>query len=68
MVSPGSPARTAFDTQMMDIALRLAERGLGRTAPNPSVGALIVNEDSAEVIARGWTAPGGRPHAEPRAL
>ncbi len=53
---------------MMDIALRVARRGLGTTAPNPSVGAVVVNEDTGEVIARGWTQPGGRPHAEKEAL
>jgi len=57
-----------FDAHMMTIALRLAERGLGRTAPNPSVGAVIADEETGEVIARGWTAPGGRPHAETEAL
>jgi diaminohydroxyphosphoribosylaminopyrimidine deaminase/5-amino-6-(5-phosphoribosylamino)uracil reductase len=64
----GPSARAGFDAHMMAIALRLAERGLGRTAPNPSVGAVIVEESSGEVIARGWTAPGGRPHAETEAL
>ncbi len=62
--SPGA----AFDAHMMATALRLAERGLGRTAPNPSVGAVIADEVSCEVIARGWTAPGGRPHAETEAI
>lgn len=52
----------------MRIALALAERGLGQTAPNPAVGALIVDPDSGEVIARGWTHTGGRPHAETIAL
>ena len=60
--------RASFDAHMMAIALRLAERGLGRTAPNPSVGAVIADEQSGEVIARGWTAPGGRPHAETEAI
>jgi diaminohydroxyphosphoribosylaminopyrimidine deaminase/5-amino-6-(5-phosphoribosylamino)uracil reductase len=46
----------------------MAERGLGTTAPNPSVGAVIVDETIGEVIARGWTQPGGRPHAETEAL
>jgi len=68
MVSLSPSAGTAFDTHMMGIALRLAERGLGRTAPNPAVGAVVVNEASGEVVARGWTAAGGRPHAEPLAL
>ena len=53
---------------MMAIALAMAERGLGRTAPNPSVGAVIVDEVSAELISRGWTQPGGRPHAEREAI
>jgi diaminohydroxyphosphoribosylaminopyrimidine deaminase / 5-amino-6-(5-phosphoribosylamino)uracil reductase len=65
---PAPAARVAFDAHMMGIALRLAERGLGRTAPNPAVGAVIVDESSGEVIARGWTAPGGRPHAETEAI
>ncbi len=59
---------TQFDTHMMDIALRLAMRGLGQTSPNPSVGAVIADEAASEVIARGWTQPGGRPHAETEAL
>lgn len=53
---------------MMAIALRLAERGLGQTAPNPSVGSVIADETTGTIIARGWTAPGGRPHAEVEAL
>jgi diaminohydroxyphosphoribosylaminopyrimidine deaminase / 5-amino-6-(5-phosphoribosylamino)uracil reductase len=60
--------RSEFDVQMMQIALGVAARGLGRTAPNPSVGAVIADESSGEVIARGWTAPGGRPHAETEAI
>lgn len=58
----------AFDAYMMAIALRMAKRGLGTTAPNPSVGAVIVQENKSEVIARGWTQPGGRPHAETEAI
>jgi diaminohydroxyphosphoribosylaminopyrimidine deaminase/5-amino-6-(5-phosphoribosylamino)uracil reductase len=68
MTPTGHPARSSFDADMMAIALRLAGRGLGRTAPNPSVGAVIADEQSGEVIARGWTAPGGRPHAETEAI
>ena len=52
----------------MDMALMLARRGLGNAAPNPAVGAVIVNPVSGDVIARGWTQPGGRPHAETEAL
>jgi diaminohydroxyphosphoribosylaminopyrimidine deaminase/5-amino-6-(5-phosphoribosylamino)uracil reductase len=50
----------------MAAALAFAERGRGRTAPNPSVGCLIVRD--GRVIGRGWTQPGGRPHAEAMAL
>jgi diaminohydroxyphosphoribosylaminopyrimidine deaminase/5-amino-6-(5-phosphoribosylamino)uracil reductase len=57
-----------FDRRMMAIALRLAERGLGNVAPNPAVGTLVVDEVSGDLIARGWTQPGGRPHAETEAL
>lgn len=60
--------QTAFDHAMMGIALRMARRGLGQTAPNPSVGAVIADEQTGEVIARAVTAPGGRPHAEPIAI
>ncbi len=54
----------------MDIALRLGRRGLGNTWPNPSVGCVIVAQGAygPAIIARGWTAPGGRPHAETQAL
>jgi diaminohydroxyphosphoribosylaminopyrimidine deaminase/5-amino-6-(5-phosphoribosylamino)uracil reductase len=65
---PASAASATFDAHMMTIALRLAERGLGRTAPNPAVGAVLADETTGEVIARGWTAPGGRPHAETEAI
>ena len=50
----------------MDAALALGRRGLGRTAPNPSVGALVVK--NGIILGRGWTADGGRPHGEPLAL
>lgn len=60
--------RADQDRRFMAVALRLAKRGLGRTAPNPAVGAVIVDGASGEVIARGWTGPGGRPHAETEAL
>ena len=51
----------------MGAALALAERGRGRTAPNPNVGCIIVTADG-RVAGRGWTQPGGRPHAEAMAL
>ena len=47
-------------------ALALARRGLGRVAPNPAVGCVIARD--GRVLARGWTQPGGRPHAETEAL
>lgn len=62
------PAQTGggreSDERFMRIALRLAGRMLGLTAPNPAVGAIIVDESTGELIARGWTQAGGRPHAE----
>lgn len=50
----------------MRAALALARRGLGQTAPNPSVGCVIVKQ--GRVLGRGRTAAGGRPHAETEAL
>ena len=50
----------------MNAAAALGERGRGRTAPNPSVGCLIVAD--GRMIGRGWTQDGGRPHAEAMAL
>ena len=54
------------DRRHMAHALGLARRALGQTAPNPAVGCVIVNH--GHVVGRGWTAAGGRPHAETRAL
>src|ERR1051325_5753831 len=51
----------------MQHALALAHRGLGRVAPNPAVGCVIVTSEG-RVVGRGWTQPGGRPHAETEAL
>ncbi|WP_413204185.1 bifunctional diaminohydroxyphosphoribosylaminopyrimidine deaminase/5-amino-6-(5-phosphoribosylamino)uracil reductase RibD [Rhodospirillum sp. A1_3_36] len=51
----------------MGVALGLAARGLGRVWPNPSVGCVLVSPDG-RVVGRGWTQPGGRPHAEREAL
>ena len=58
------------DTDHMRTALALAARGLGNTWPNPAVGCVIVTSGSGggRVVGRGWTQPGGRPHAERRAL
>ena len=54
------------DRRFMQLALALGRRGLGRTWPNPAVGAVVVKDGL--IVGRGWTQPGGRPHAEPEAL
>jgi diaminohydroxyphosphoribosylaminopyrimidine deaminase/5-amino-6-(5-phosphoribosylamino)uracil reductase len=58
------------DQDFMSLALALGRRGLGNTWPNPAVGAVIVREERGTlvVVGRGWTQPGGRPHAEVEAL
>lgn len=50
----------------MGIALALAARGLGNAWPNPAVGCVL--ERGGAIVGRGWTQPGGRPHAEAEAL
>ena len=50
----------------MALALSLGRRGMGCVWPNPAVGCVIVKD--GHIIGRGWTADGGRPHAETRAL
>ncbi len=64
-----SPA-LAEDARFMSSALALGRRGLGNVWPNPAVGALLVRQGPAgpTVVGRGWTQPGGRPHAEIEAL
>lgn len=57
---------TSDDTLHMAHALGLGRRGLGQTWPNPAVGCVIVN--GTRTVGRGWTQPGGRPHAEVMAL
>lgn len=53
----------------MRLALSLARRGLGNVHPNPAVGCVLVRPDlDGRVVGRGWTRPGGRPHAESEAL
>jgi diaminohydroxyphosphoribosylaminopyrimidine deaminase/5-amino-6-(5-phosphoribosylamino)uracil reductase len=54
------------DRRFMQLALTLGRRGQGRTWPNPAVGAVVVKD--GVIIGRGWTQPGGRPHAEREAL
>lgn len=56
----------ADDERFMSLALALGRRGLGNAWPNPAVGAVIVKD--GDIVGRGWTQPGGRPHAETEAL
>lgn len=62
---PFPPARMA---SLMRRALFLAEGNLGATSPNPSVGTVIADAATGEILASAVTAPGGRPHAEVQAL
>src|SRR4029453_6555407 len=64
-MSRRSPS-AADDARYMARALELARRGIGRTHPNPSVGAVLVRD--GRVVGEGDTAPAGGPHAEVRAL
>lgn len=59
------------DNELMRLALSLAGRGQGSTMPNPSVGCVLYRPDlgpAGRIVGRGWTQPGGRPHAETEAL
>ena len=59
-------ANAGDDARFMALAFTLGRRGLGNTWPNPSVGTVIVKDGI--IVGRGWTQPGGRPHAEVEAL
>jgi diaminohydroxyphosphoribosylaminopyrimidine deaminase/5-amino-6-(5-phosphoribosylamino)uracil reductase len=61
-----SKVSKAADQRFMQLALTLGRRGQGRSWPNPAVGAVVVKD--GVIVGRGWTQPGGRPHAEPEAL
>ena len=50
------------DARFMALALSLGRRGQGAVWPNPAVGCVIVQH--GRIVGRGWTQPGGRPHAE----
>src|SRR5262245_17116232 len=63
---PAPASEVSADERFMRLALALGRRNLGRTWPNPAVGAVIVKDGT--ILARGWTQPGGRPHAEEEAL
>ena len=60
MTDPGT------DRRFMGMALALGRRGQGNVWPNPAVGCVIIRD--GRVVGRGWTQPGGRPHAEVVAL
>ena len=64
------PTDPALDRAFMQHALALSRRGLGRTWPNPSVGAVLVRDTGGEpvIVGRGVTQAGGRPHGEAEAL
>lgn len=57
---------TEADRHFLSHAIALGARGLGNVWPNPAVGCVIVN--AGRIVGRGWTQPGGRPHAEQMAL
>ena len=63
-------ADPAADARFMALAFALGRRGLGTAWPNPAVGAVVVRNDGSGpvIVGRGWTQPGGRPHAEVEAL
>ena len=66
-MTPHAPDLQAIsDDAFMAATLAIGRRAMGRAAPNPAVGALVVRD--GVIVARGWTAPGGRPHAEAVAL
>ena len=65
-VEPTPVATANDDERFMRLALELGRRGLGNTWPNPAVGTVIVKD--GVIVGRGWTQPGGRPHAETQAL
>jgi diaminohydroxyphosphoribosylaminopyrimidine deaminase/5-amino-6-(5-phosphoribosylamino)uracil reductase len=56
----------AADQRFMQLAQTLGRRGLGRSWPNPAVGAVLVKD--GVIIGRGWTQASGRPHAETEAI
>ncbi|MBV6623101.1 MAG: bifunctional diaminohydroxyphosphoribosylaminopyrimidine deaminase/5-amino-6-(5-phosphoribosylamino)uracil reductase RibD [Rivularia sp. (in: Bacteria)] len=64
--SPVTTLGSDFDRTMMQRCLELARRGLGRTSPNPMVGAVIVK--NGEIIGEGFHPRAGEPHAEVFAL
>lgn len=66
VTQPVAAGQREVDQRFMALALTLGARGLGRVWPNPAVGCVIVK--NGRIVGRGWTQPGGRPHAETVAL
>jgi diaminohydroxyphosphoribosylaminopyrimidine deaminase/5-amino-6-(5-phosphoribosylamino)uracil reductase len=66
LAATANPNADPADRAWLTAALALARRGLGRVWPNPAVGCVLVR--NGRVVGRGWTQPGGRPHAETEAL
>lgn len=62
----GQAVGAALDSRFMRLALALGRRGQGNCWPNPAVGCVIAQ--GGRIVGRGWTRPGGRPHAEVVAL
>lgn len=65
-LAPVIASDPAQDQRFMQLALGLGRRTLGRAWPNPAVGAVVAKD--GVILGRGWTQPGGRPHAETEAL
>jgi diaminohydroxyphosphoribosylaminopyrimidine deaminase/5-amino-6-(5-phosphoribosylamino)uracil reductase len=66
VTTPAERRRVAVDLRTMGAALRLAERGAGRTSPNPAVGAVVMR--NGRLVGRGYHRRAGGPHAEVFAL
>lgn len=56
----------SYDEKYMRLAMQLAGNAIGRTSPNPLVGAVIVKDN--RVVGCGWHRKAGTPHAEVHAL
>lgn len=56
------------DIKLMKLALAAGRKGLGRTSPNPAVGAIIVSKNGKDILGRGWHRKSGEPHAEIEAI
>ena len=65
-VATATTTEARDDLIHMRAAIALARRSLGRSWPNPAVGCVLVKNGC--VVGRGWTQPGGGPHAETEAL